>query len=70
MYWNAARIKASVWAFHGDIDQVVFCEESRKMVDAVNRNGGSAKLTVYKDVAHNCWDRTYSDPEIYKWLLS
>ena len=69
MYWNAARIKASVWAFHGDIDPVVFCEESRKMVDAVNRHGGSARLTVYKGVAHNCWDLTYSNPEIYSWLL-
>lgn len=70
MYWNAARIKAEVWAFHGDVDTVVLCEESQKMVNAVNKNGGKAKLTQYKNVPHNCWEPTYSNPEIYKWLLS
>ena len=69
MYWNAARIKASVWAFHGTDDTTVFTEESRKMIEAVKRNGGSAKLTEYKGVKHNCWELTYSNPEIYSWLL-
>ena len=69
MYWNAARIKAAVWAFHGTADTTVFAEESRKMIDAVKRNGGSAKLTEYKGVKHNCWELTYSNPEIYSWLL-
>ena len=69
MYWNAARIKASVWAFHGTDDSTVFAEESRKMVNAVVNRGGSAKLTEYEGVKHNCWDPTYSNPEIYSWLL-
>ena len=70
MYWNAARIKASVWAFHGTKDPVVYPEESQKMVDAVNRNGGNAKLTLYEGVEHNSWEPTYSNPEVYQWLLS
>ena len=38
MYWNGGRLKnVAVWAFHGDEDPVVYCEESRKMVDAVNK---------------------------------
>ena len=69
MYWNAARIKIPVWAFHGTEDPTVFVEESRKMVDAVNRSGGNAKLTEYEGVGHNCWEKTYSNPEIYAWLL-
>lgn len=69
MYWNAARIKTPVWVFHGIEDPTVFVEESRKMVEAVNRNGGEAKLTEYEDVGHNCWEKTYSNPEIYKWML-
>ena len=69
MYANAARIKASVWAFHGTDDRTVFAEESRKMVEAVRSSGGSAKLTEYEGVNHNCWDPTYSNPEIYSWLL-
>ena len=69
MYWNAARIKTSVWAFHGTDDTTVFAEESRKMIEAISRSGGSAKLTEYKGVKHNCWELTYSNPEIYSWLL-
>ena len=70
MYWNASRIKIPVWAFHGKDDLTVFCEESRKMVNAVNSNGGNAKLTEYDGTGHNCWDKTYNDPEIYRWLLA
>ncbi len=70
MYWNAARIKASVWAFHGTEDPVVYPAESEKMVEAVNRCGGNAKLTLYEGVKHNSWENAYSDPEIYQWLLS
>lgn len=69
MYWNAARITTPVWAFHGTDDTIVFPEESRKMIEAVRRNGGSAKLTEYKGIKHNCWELTYSNPEIYSWLL-
>ena len=70
MYWNAARIKIPVWAFHGTDDRTVFFEESQKMVNAVNHSGGNAKLTEYKGIGHNCWEKTYSNPEIYKWLLA
>ena len=70
MYWNAARIKTPVWAFHGTDDPIVFFEESEKMVNVVNRTGGNAKLTEYKGIGHNCWEKTYSNPEIYKWLLA
>ena len=70
MYWNASRIKAKIWAFHGKDDKVVFCEESQKMVEAVNKRGGDARITVYERTEHNCWDATYSNPNIYKWLLS
>lgn len=70
MYWNAVRIKIPVWAFHGTDDPIVFFEESKKMVNAVNLSGGNAKLTAYEGVGHNCWEKTYSNPEIYKWLIA
>lgn len=70
MYWNAARIKTPVWAFHGTDDPVVLFEESKKMVEAVRRSGGNATLTEYEGVKHNCWEMTYSNPEIYSWLLT
>lgn len=71
MYWNAGQLKnVPVWAFHGKLDPVVFCEESEKMVNAVNACGGNAKLTVYPDKEHNAWTSAYSDPNLFEWLLS
>jgi predicted peptidase len=71
MYWNAARlVNVPVWAHHGEIDHVVKVEESVKMVEAVNKQGGNAKLTIYPDTDHNSWTPTFSNPEVFDWLLS
>ena len=71
MYWNADRLKnVPVHAFHGALDTVVFPEESRKMVDAVNKSGGNAKLTIYPENDHDAWSDTYRDKKLYDWLLS
>lgn len=70
MYWNAARLqRLPVWAFHGKEDGVVFPEESIKMVNAVNHNGGSAKLTLLDHTAHDSWSYAYALPELFDWLL-
>ena len=71
MYWNAGRLKnVPVWAFHGRLDTSVLVEESEKMVNAVNKKGGCAKLTVYPENKHDAWNDTYSNPAVYEWLLS
>ncbi|MBQ8637016.1 MAG: prolyl oligopeptidase family serine peptidase [Clostridia bacterium] len=71
MYWNAPRlVNVPIWAFHGEKDTVVHKEESIKMVDAVNRCGGSAKLTIYPENEHDAWSDTYNNPEVFRWLLS
>ena len=71
MYWNTERLKnVPVWAFHGEKDNIVFCEESKKMVDKINFYGGNAKLTVYEGVGHDAWVPTYKSGEVFKWMLS
>ena len=71
MYWNAGRLaNVPVWAFHGALDKTVLPEESEKMVNAVNKKGGNAKLTIYPENAHDAWTDTFSNPEVYEWLLS
>lgn len=70
MYWNAGRlVNVPIWAFHGAKDTTVLLEESIKMVDAVKRLGGDAKLTVYPENGHNAWSDAYADPEVFSWLL-
>ena len=39
------------------------------MVGKVNAFGGNAKLTLYPNNAHDAWTDTYSNPEVYAWLL-
>ena len=71
MYWNARRLaNMNVWAFHGKKDKVVYSEESVKMVESINQVGGNAKLTVYRDNEHDSWSDTYSNYEVFEWLLS
>jgi predicted peptidase len=62
--------KMPIWAFHGDKDEAVPLEESQRMVAGVKHHGGKAKLTVYKNVSHDSWTKTYSNPKFYEWLLS
>jgi predicted peptidase len=68
--WAGELKNVPVWAFHGAKDPAVSLAEEQRMVDAVNKQGGHAKLTVYPDLGHNAWDRAYADPALFDWFLS
>lgn len=71
MAWNTGRLRhVPVWAFHGEDDGTVFAEESRRLVEAVNRRGGSARLTLYPATGHDAWSATYGNREVFDWLLA
>lgn len=57
------------WCFHGAKDKGVPLERSQVMIDALKKEGGTPKLTVYPDAGHDAWTETYDNPEFYKWLL-
>lgn len=70
MYWNAERLKhMGIWAFHGSDDRTILCEESRKMVDTVNAQGGRAMLTICQGVGHNCWMDAFRNEELFSWMM-
>lgn len=59
-----------VWAFHGAGDRIVPVDESERMIRALQAAGVTdAKLTVYPDVEHDSWTRTYANSEVYEWLF-
>ena len=71
MYWNVGRlVNVPVWAFHGALDTTVLPEESEKMIDKLKSKGADAKLTIYPENAHNAWSDTYSNDEVFNWLLT
>ena len=67
-----------VWAFHGDADNVIDLSASTGWVDKINyfQPNPAARLTIYKGVGHNSWDRaydtehTYHSTNLYEWMLS
>jgi pimeloyl-ACP methyl ester carboxylesterase len=62
--------KLPVWTFCGDADQTPTVLNGRAMTEAINSAGGNARLTEYRDVPHNSWDRAYGDPALISWMLS
>ena len=69
--WRAPEIKAlPIRAFHGGVDSVVPLVCSEMMVNAVNKAGGTATLTVFDGVDHNSWIQTYRDTDVIEWLAA
>lgn len=68
---SAPKMKGiPIWAFHGELDRAVSVERSRRMVAAVVRAGGKARLTEYKGVDHVVWNRAFSDPKLLPWVFA
>lgn len=59
-----------VWIFHGEADTAVPVTESRKMAEALKAAGRNVRYSEYEGVGHNSWDKAYSEPEFFSWLLS
>lgn len=68
-YWSKAIAHLPIWAFHGAKDALIPAERSESMVDAVKKDGGNPKLTIYPDADHDSWTQAYNDPQLYQWLL-
>lgn len=58
-----------IWAFHGADDPVVPLSESQKLIDALQKSGGNARLTILPNTGHDAWRQAYTDPKLYEWLL-
>jgi predicted peptidase len=63
--------KIHIWAFHGDIDDVVPSSGSMEMVAAVTKAGGTKiKLTMYPGVRHESYLKAWRNPDLVEWLFS
>jgi len=67
----AAGLAATpVWAFHGEVDDVVPAQETRDLVEALRAAGGQPKVSILPGVNHGSWDPAYRDPELPRWLFA
>jgi dienelactone hydrolase len=68
---QASRYKGlPFWTFCGDADRDTTVVNMRTMVEALEQEGVHARLTEYRGVGHNSWDRAYNDPELSEWMLA
>jgi len=59
-----------LWIFHGDADDVISVDVSRRLVKALRDAGGNPKYTEYPGVDHGSWELAYRDPELIEWLFA
>lgn len=63
-------VKIPIWAWHGDADEAVPVERSRRMIEAIKKAGGSPKYTELAGVGHDSWTKAYKDEEgVVPWLF-
>ncbi len=62
--------KTPIWAFHGEKDEAVSVERSRRMIAAIKQYGGMPKYTEYKGAGHVIWDKVFSEPELLSWVFA
>jgi predicted peptidase len=62
--------QVALWIFHGENDQVVKVEQSRRMVEALKNLGAECKYTEYPGVGHNSWDNAFAEPGLLEWLFA
>lgn len=59
-----------VWIFHGLNDVNVSPYQSMAMAEAMLWQGAEVKVTMYRDLAHDCWTETYGNRDLYRWMFS
>lgn len=62
--------KLPIWAFHGEDDDIVPADQSRRMVEALEKARANIKYTELPGVKHNAWDFVYPKAEVHEWLFA
>ena len=63
-------VDVPIWAFHGQKDNAVPVESSRKMIDAIKKAGGNPRYNEFPDAGHVCWPQAYDTPGLLDWLFA
>ena len=59
-----------IWIAHGSNDDVVHPNFSLEMAEAIIKEGGSPKLTLFENIFHDSWYNVFNDPDYLKWMFS
>ena len=59
-----------IWIFHGDADDVISVDVSRRLVKALKDAGGNPRYTEYPGVDHGSWELAYRERKLIEWLFA
>ncbi len=60
-----------MWVFHGEEDDVVLPEESKRVVEAMTEAAAKdVRLTLYPKTNHGSWDKAYGEKELPGFLMT
>ncbi|MCZ7611729.1 MAG: alpha/beta hydrolase-fold protein [Ignavibacterium sp.] len=69
--WDLCVIKdIPFWGFHGQYDPIIPLYKAQSVVTTLINCGGNPLFTIYSDLFHDAWTRTYGNPAVYNWLLT
>ncbi len=63
-----ALINTPIWAFHGELDNLVPTNRTTDMIEAIENAGGNPRMTIYPGVYHDSWTNVTREPELLNWL--
>jgi predicted peptidase len=67
----AGRIRSlPIWIWHGDADDLVPVEESRRMAEALRAAGAEVRYTELAGVEHDSWIQAFESPALPQWLFA
>ena len=59
-----------IWIFHGARDPIISVKHSIDAYELLNQfEESNARLTIYDDIGHDSWTKTYNNKEVLDWLL-
>ena len=58
-----------VWVFHGAKDEDVKVEQSKRMVEALQKEKAEVKYTEFPDEGHGISGKVYGDTAMHEWLF-
>jgi len=63
-------LKLPTWVTVGGRDKPALVKSLQKTVADLRDREAPIRFTLYPQLGHNCWDATYDNPRLYKWLLA
>ncbi|MEI9921682.1 MAG: T9SS type A sorting domain-containing protein [Bacteroidota bacterium] len=65
-----ALLTTPIRIFQGGLDDNPTPGSSQNVVAAFKADGGNPELFLYEDLAHNTWERAYSEPDFFTWIMA